>query len=126
MAHKNSPKARAGTVRSERISGGKPLHQGNESQKLSIQAFEETVNFEWRSHILCINHTKDFARDFMRFQELETPKNLIETGFSIFPEPVNGMKSFRPVEADPDNEILFFQELAPFVVQQSSVGLNAV
>jgi len=59
-------------------------------------------------------------------KDIQPAHNGIKRAPAVSPLPVAVVKPLRPVETDTDIKTLLSEEPAPFIINQSGIGLNAV
>ena len=64
--------------------------------------------------------------DARRLQELEAADHLVERAAAALVDPVGVVQLARPVDRDPDQEVVLLEERRPLLVEQRAVGLDRV
>ena len=69
---------------------------------------------------------QDIVLHAVLLQHAQAAYDLVESRRSAFVDAVGVVQLARTIDADADQEVVFFEELAPLVVQQRTVGLHGV
>jgi hypothetical protein len=73
-----------------------------------------------------IDHTENVTIDTVLSQEFVPAQGFLMAGLAVFGYAAEVMQIAGTVQAQPDNKALRRKKSAPFLVEESTVGLNAV
>jgi len=87
---------------------------------------QEAVDLERTVAVDAIDGCEDVELDAVLLQEREPAHHLVERSLAALVDAIGVVKLARPVDAQPDEKVVLFVELAPLVGQQRTVGLHGV
>ena len=73
-----------------------------------------------------VDRAEDVILDAVTAQRFPAALDLAEGALSTLVEAVGIVDFFRPVDAEPNEEIVLFQKGAPCIVQQDAIGLERI
>jgi hypothetical protein len=88
--------------------------------------FEETVHVRGFLDIMRIDNTEDIAIDPVLSQEFIPMYCFLVSGIAVFGDSAAVMQFLGTVQTEPDNKALRRKKSAPFLVEESPIGLHAV
>jgi hypothetical protein len=106
--------------------GGDSLHQRDKLHDHTADLLEKPVDFQGMILIFSIDHGQGVEFDIVLLQVIQTTHHLFEAGAAASVDSVVIVKLLRTVDGDTYQEVVLLEKLAPFVVQQHSVGLEGV
>ena len=101
----------------------------DDGRKLDVSAadvFEKTVEFERSVDVVVVDHSERIPVDVVAVEQTYGIDNFVEGGASLSIASVSVVLVFRSVDRDSDEEVVALEKFAPFVVEKSAVGLQAV
>jgi len=103
------------------------LHHWDKLHPISVNLItDEVVNFQGMIAIDPVHGGQDIELHLMFLQQPDAAHHLVECRLTPFVHPVCVMQLPGAVDADADEEVVFFEELAPTIVKQCAIGLHGV
>ena len=128
----HSAKERPVILRRWRVRGdfasraGRALHNGQEADVSAANIPKEAVHAERGAHVKRMNHADDIGVDVVLAEQFIAAHGRGVTGPAATGDAIGVVQFRRPVEAEAHAEVLGLEETAPLVVEEHSVGLDAV
>ena len=104
----------------------KGFHDGCKLQVGALVFLEEVVEVEWVVDIGLVDGCHGIPLHAVLAQQLDGLDDTLPGGLAVAGESVLVMEGLWAVDGEPYEEMVFGKELAPLVVEQRAVGLQAV
>ncbi len=98
-----------------------------ELDKIGLQLIaEKTINLQRVAGIGGVNGAQDIVFHLMFAQDFPAAHDLVKTTRSPLVHPVGIVDLLGPVDAEPNEEIILFEESTPLIVQLGAIGLHGM
>lgn len=106
--------------------GGESLNQGDKLVESATDGLEKFVNLKGVVGIVTMHHRQGVVLHLMALEDLQASHDLIESGLAGLVRAIEIVEMSRPVDGQAYQEFVFGQKLAPFRIEQDSIGLDGV
>lgn len=87
---------------------------------------QEPVDFEGGVGVALVDTAQDVVLDLVLLEQGQPTHRLVEGRAAAFAHPVAVVEIPRAIEAEPDQEVVFLEKVAPFIVKGRAVGLQGI
>jgi hypothetical protein len=106
---------------------GRPLNYRDQLDVLGLEVIsEEAVDVERMIGVCGVDRAKDVCVNLMLLEAIPAANYVVEGTLVALADAIGVMQGARSVDADPDEVVVPFEKLRPFVVDQRAVGLDGV
>ena len=103
------------------------FHNGDELDESGVKIIEQiTVDLQWVIGIGGMDRAEHVVLHLVLFQQSQSCQDTIRAALASPILAINVVQIWRPVEADPDQEVIFLEERTPFIREERSVSLDGV
>jgi hypothetical protein len=102
------------------------LHDGNELQKGATILFHEIVHLHGMITVRTVYGGQDIELYLVALKDLQPLHHALKGASPFLIDAIGIVEIQGTIEAEPHQELVFVEKLAPFVIKQDTVGLDGI